>query len=218
MKPAILLALSFLLFALTTNIPLAFSQDDHENVLDTGGRELIGIGPGYYIMPAFFGAAGGGVWPGETGNQTCPVTVLQDYSEVVSGKPVKFYTGTRPGYVYTGAPLDIVFGENPECTEYSSKWVFVYDDFPKAWVGIGGVEDHPGKDILSGKFKIEKYGDFGYKLVFCPKFTAPPGACFDIGRFDDEKGRRLVHAEEGDRPFEVVFVRAIDDSGIRSID
>jgi hypothetical protein len=40
--------------------------------------------------------------------------------------------------------------------------------------------------------------------VFCPRFTAPPGLCFDIGRHDDENGRRLILTEND--PFEIVFV------------
>lgn len=211
MKPTTSLALCFLLIALTTNLPLAFSQDV-EQVKDSNGNPIF-PGGRFYILPAIFGAAGGGVRLGQTGNSTCPVTILQDYSEVENGLPVKFtIPGISPGIIFTNiTSLDISFQEDkPDCAG-SSKWVVVDgDDFPKSYVGIGGVEDHPGKDILSGKFKIEKYGDFGYKLVFCPRFTAPPGACFDIGRHDDENGRRLVPAD-GD-PYNVVFIDA-DPSG-----
>lgn len=94
-----------------------------------------------------------------------------------------------------------MFEEKPECVE-SSKWIVVDDDdFPRSWIGIGGVEEH--HDILDGLFNIQKHG-IGYKLVFCPRFTAPQGVCHDIGRFDDENGRRLILTQ--DDPFEVVFV------------
>lgn len=98
--------------------------------------------------------------------------------------------------------MNIVFVEKPECVE-SSKWVVIRDDFRKSWIGIGGVEDH-GDDILNGLFNIQKHG-FGYKLVFCPRSTAPPGVCHDIGRYDDENGRRLILTGDNN-PFEVVFV------------
>ncbi|XP_061351737.1 kunitz-type trypsin inhibitor-like 2 protein [Gastrolobium bilobum] len=213
MKPA-LLTLSFFLFALITNLPLAFSSQVVEQVLDTNGKPIFPGGK-YYILPAIFGAAGGGVRLGKTGNSKCPVTVLQDYSEVINGLPVKFsIPGISPGIIFTGTPLDIAFEKKPNCAE-SSKWLVVIDDFPREWVGIGGFEDHPGKQILHGTFHIQKYG-FGYKLVFCPKNTAPPGLCFDIGRYNDEKGRRLILITDDNDPFQVVFVDA-DDTGLSSV-
>lgn len=33
----------------------------------------------FYILPAIFGAAGGGLRLAKTGNSKCPFTVLQDY-------------------------------------------------------------------------------------------------------------------------------------------
>ncbi|TKY45027.1 Kunitz-type trypsin inhibitor 2 protein [Spatholobus suberectus] len=133
MKPEILLTFTFLLFAFTTNLPLAFSQGA-EQVLDTNGNPIFPAGR-YYILPAIFGAAGGGVKLGETGNSTCPVTVLQDFSEIANGGAVKFtIPGTSPGIIFTGIPLDIAFEEKPDCAK-SSKWVVVVDDFPGEWVG-----------------------------------------------------------------------------------
>ncbi|WJX45406.1 hypothetical protein P8452_32288 [Trifolium repens] len=174
MKPTMLTTLSLLLFALTTYFPLAFSSN--EQLADLNGNPIF-YSTHFYIMPSIFGAAGGGLKLGETGKLTCPLTVLQDYSEVIN--------------------------EKPECAE-SSKWVVVEDDdFPRPYVGIGGIEDNKGKRIINGSFKIVKHG-FGYKIVFCPRFTAPPGLCFDIGRHDDENGRRLILTEND--PFEIVFV------------
>ncbi|XP_061351734.1 kunitz-type trypsin inhibitor-like 1 protein [Gastrolobium bilobum] len=200
MKPASL-TLFFFLFALITNLPLAFSQA--EQVTDTNGNPIFPSGR-FYILPAIFGAAGGGVRLGQTGNSNCSVTVLQDYSEVINGLPVKFsIPGVSTGIIFTGTPLDIAFEEKPECAE-SSKWVVVVDDFPREWVGIGGVEDHLGKQILNGTFNIQKY-DLGYKLVFCPTIT---DVCSDIGRYDDENGRRLILITDDDDPFQIVFLDA----------
>lgn len=207
MKPT-LVTLSFLLFVFTTYLPLTIS----EQVKDTNGRPIFPGGK-FYIMPSIFGAAGGGVRLGTTKNSTCPVTVLQDYSEVVLGMPVQFkIPGISPGIIFTNTTqLNIVFVEKPpQCvTTKSSKWVVISGEKPRGPVsiGIGGVEDHKGRNILGGLFNIQKHG-FGYKLVFCPTFSAPPGLCNDIGRYDDENGRRLILT--GGDPYEVVFVDADD--------
>lgn len=102
MKPVLLLTLSFLpLFAFLTNLPLAFSNDV-ELVLDTNGNQIF---PGltYYILPAIVGPPGGGLKLGQTGESTCPTTVLQDRSEVFRGIPVKFkIPGISPDIIFTG--------------------------------------------------------------------------------------------------------------------
>lgn len=97
MKPTLLLSLSFLpLFAL-----LALSEDV-EQVVDISGNPIFPGGT-YYIMPSTWGAAGGGLKLGRTGNSNCPVTVLQDYSEIFRGTPVKFsIPGISPGIIFTG--------------------------------------------------------------------------------------------------------------------
>lgn len=176
-------------------------KDTNGNPIFPGGR--------FYIQPSIFGPTGGGVSLGETNNSACPTTVLQDYSEVINGLSVQFkIPGISPGIIFTDITrLNIVFVEKPDCVE-SSKWVVISDGFPRSWIGIGGVEEH-GDDILDGLFSIQKHG-FGYKLVFCPTFTAPPGVCHDIGRYDDENGRRLVLTDN--KPFEVVFVDATESS------
>ncbi|ESW24431.1 hypothetical protein PHAVU_004G130400 [Phaseolus vulgaris] len=197
MKVAVSLTLSFFLFAFTTNLPLAFS-DVSAKVVDSQGRPVSSAAK-YYILPFFSGPTGGGVAVGKAGNSTCDATVLQTTDESDRGQAVKFSTrGTSSDAIFTGQPLDIAFADEPLCAS-SSKWVVVSDDFPEAWVGIGGAEDHPGKKIMSGTFKIEKF-DEGYKLVFCATTTTT--TCYNIGRHDDVKGRRLVLTN---KPFQVSF-------------
>ncbi|GAU45377.1 hypothetical protein TSUD_89970 [Trifolium subterraneum] len=204
MKPTMLTTISLLLFASTTYFPL-IALSSNEQLEDINGNPIF-YSTHFYIKPSIFGPAGGGVRLGKTGNSTCPLTVLQDYSEVINGLPVKF---TNPGEIF----IDLIttdellkgieFVEKPECGE-SSKWIVVEDDdFPRPWIGIGGIEDNKDKKIIDGRFKIVKHG-FGYKIVFCPRITAPPGLCFDIGRYSDENGRRLILTEKN--PFEIVFV------------
>ncbi|XP_015966026.1 kunitz-type trypsin inhibitor-like 2 protein [Arachis duranensis] len=185
----------FLFFA----FPLAFAQQ----VLDSNGNPIF-PGREYYILPAIFGPPGGGVKLATTGNSKCPVTVLQDYSEVVNGISVKF---TIPGVstleIYEGTPLEIEFTKKPKCAD-SSKWIiFVDNEIAKACVGIGGPEDHPGQQTFPGTFSIKKY-KFGYKLVFC---VAGSPTCLDIGRFDNGEGGRRLNLTEGEA-FDIVFVES----------
>ncbi|KAL4317392.1 hypothetical protein HN51_071418 [Arachis hypogaea] len=123
--------------------------------------------------------------------------------------------GISPGIIFTDTtPLDISFEERPECAE-SSKWVVVVGDgeFPRDWIGIGGVGDHEGKKLINGRFIIERHDDLSYKLVFCPNISG--ATCSDVGRYDDEDGRRLVLTNNND-PFQIVFVDAtnVDDATI----
>ena len=180
MKPAL-----FILFVLTTTLPLAFAA---EQVVDTNGN-AISPGGKFYIMQAI-GALGGGVKYAKTDNSTCPVAVPQDYIE--RGMPVKFTikedTGT--GMIFTDTPIDIAFEEKPRCSK-SSKWVVV-DDRSLPFLGIGGAQDHPGKKIIDGSFKIQNEQGF-YKIVFCSTASAELGLCVNIGRrLDDENGRHLI--------------------------
>ncbi|XP_058773505.1 kunitz-type trypsin inhibitor-like 2 protein [Vicia villosa] len=202
-----LITLSFFLFS----YQITLSQDTDEQVKDTNGNPIFPGGK-FYIMPAIFGSTGGGVRLGETNNSSCPTTVLQDYSEVIKGLPVQFQIpGISPGIIFTDITrLNIVFVEKPECVE-SSKWVVIRDGFSSFSIGIGGVEEY-GDGTLKGLFSIKKHV-FGYKLVFCPRYTAPPGVCHDIGRYDDENGRRLILTDnEPFEPFEVVLVDATESS------
>jgi len=99
MKPTQALALSFLLPLLA--FPSAFSNDV-EQVVDVNGNPIF---PGltYYIIPAIRGPPGGGLKLAQTGNSHCPLTVLQDYSEVFRGFPVRFtIPGISPGLIFTG--------------------------------------------------------------------------------------------------------------------
>ncbi|KAJ1417271.1 Proteinase inhibitor I3, Kunitz legume [Sesbania bispinosa] len=213
MKPALLLTLSFLLFAFTTHLPLAFSQEGIEQVKDYDGNPIF-PGGRFYIVPPIRIPVGGGVTLGQTGESTCPVTVVQERFDVMRGMPVKFkIPGISPGIIFTNiTDLDIVFEEKSECAE-SSKWVVVAERdeiFPQQWIGIGGAGDHPGKNIISGRFNIQRYDDRTYKLVFC----STSGVCSDIGRFFGKNERRLILTN--DSPFRVVFLDAdaVDESSI----
>ncbi|CAJ1952467.1 unnamed protein product [Sphenostylis stenocarpa] len=173
------------------SFPTTFSRVP-EQVLDSQSSSTSSAEK-YYILPFYSGPTGGGVAAGKTGNSTCDATVLQTSDESNRGHAVKCSRGGRKGGIFTGTPLDIEFVDKPSCAS-SSKWVVVSDNFPEKWVGIGGARDYPGKKIRHGTFNIQKF-DAGYKLVFC----ATTRTCYDIGRHDDENGRRLVLTN---KPFE----------------
>ncbi|KAJ1417268.1 Proteinase inhibitor I3, Kunitz legume [Sesbania bispinosa] len=213
MKPALLLTLSFLFFAFTTNLPLALSEI--EQVVDINGNPVF-PGGRFYIVSAIRGGGGGGVNLGQIGGSTCPVTVVQEQIDVFRGLPVHFKVpgiSPGPGMIFTNVTgLNIVFEEKPECAE-SSKWVVVSEIgeiFPQQWVGIGGVGDHPGKNIIDGKFYIQRYSDWAYKLVFC---STTGHVCSDIGRFSKNE-RRLILTNDDPFPVVLVDADAIDESSI----
>ncbi|KAK7364232.1 hypothetical protein VNO80_12739 [Phaseolus coccineus] len=196
------LSLCFLLFAFTTNFPLAFSGAP-EKVTDSQGRPISGAGK-YYISHVNGGpTGGGGLFLAQTGNSKCQVTILQDYYDGHRGLAVKLSTqgAGSGGGVLTETPLDVAVDFKPSCAS-SSKWVVVADNFSQKWVGIGGASDHPGAKIITGTLKIEKYNE-GYKFVFCVSTTT----CSDIGTFDDgETGKRLILTNNA--PFKIAFVSA----------
>ena len=203
-----LLSLSFLLFALTidVHVPLVFSGEP-EQVLDSNGKPISSTVDKYSIEPDLIDPKGGGVF---WGGLTCLLPVLTDYTDGIGGMSVIFtIPGTSSAIIGVGTPLDIAFEVQPfDCPQ--SKWVVVEDDFPRKWVGFGPFDSAPGKKTLNGTFNIQK-NDSRYKLVFCPtvSVTASPGACFDIGKYDDVKGRRLVLNTDKDQfPWYVMFVNA----------
>nr|1R8N_A Chain A, Kunitz trypsin inhibitor [Delonix regia] len=175
---------------------------DAEKVYDIEGYPVF-LGSEYYIVSAIIGAGGGGVRPGRTRGSMCPMSIIQEQSDLQMGLPVRFSSPEeKQGKIYTDTELEIEFVEKPDCAE-SSKWVIVKDS-GEARVAIGGSEDHPQGELVRGFFKIEKLGSLAYKLVFCPKSDS--GSCSDIG-INYEGRRSLVLKSSDDVPFRVVFVK-----------
>jgi hypothetical protein len=219
MNPTSLTILSLLLFAFTTYFPLAFT----EQLKDTNGNPIL-ADVKYFIWPNSF-STGGGLRIGDTREprqtRDCPTTVLQDFSQNDHGLPIKFtIPETSNGAsttISTNLPVHIEFDIKPECAK-SLKWeLFQQDFFPLPWVAIGDYHDgHLNDRIMEGFFNIQKHGT-GYKLVFCSTDVfAPPDSCFDVGRYHDEKGNRLVLTENND-PFNLVFIAADNSGSGRSV-
>ncbi|MED6203742.1 hypothetical protein PIB30_002511 [Stylosanthes scabra] len=206
---------SFSLFFFFT---LFFSRNNAQAVVDTYGDPITaGDGEYFNIQPPVIGLdIGGGLRLGKTGYSRCSNTVLQDPNYLVTGIPVKF-TNLRPvvsgddNQILEGSPLEIEFveSEKPDCVE-SSKWeVFIDYHLKRAYIGIGGKDDHPGSsEPLKGTFRIKNVGlkDNVYKLEFCG--TGLP-SCFVVSKYDnsrdDDGGERLVLANYD--PFTFIFVK-----------
>ncbi|KAF7813327.1 kunitz-type trypsin inhibitor-like 2 protein [Senna tora] len=214
----------FLLLALfATKLPILASSD--QNVVDAFGQPIF-ASKQYYIISAIFDAgAGGGVKPGNSTNESsepsgtiCPLSVIQDNSDVENGEPVTFtiipklpLAGPAQGRISTGTELGIAFAEKPECAE-SSEWAVFAGLSNRSWVGIGDPKAHPEEELVGGFFKIEKSGlSLSYKLVFCPTETTSvntEGLCSDVG-IDNKNGvRRLVL--DGDSVFHVIFLNVLE--------
>ncbi|EOY09863.1 Proteinase inhibitor I3 [Theobroma cacao] len=198
MKTALFLALSFLLWGSTG------ATDGLDPVLDISGEELR-TGTDYYILPVIRGG-GGGLTLASTGNETCPLDVVQEQLEVSNGLPLTFSpVNITKGVVRVSTDLNIKFSAATICVQ-STVWKLDNDEATqKMVVTTGGVEGNPGIETLSNWFKIERYED-DYKLVFCPgvcDFCRP--VCGDLGVFIDAGIRRLALS---DVPLKVMFKRA----------
>ncbi|RHN51367.1 putative proteinase inhibitor I3, Kunitz legume [Medicago truncatula] len=154
---------------------------------------------------------GGGFRLGETENSTCPFTVLQDYSNLGHGLPVKLTPQNQPSSddpITRGLHLDIAFDYKPDCAE-SSKWLMVEaeNEFPTPWLAIDGT----GKNVHDGWFELTRYKRSGYLIFFCYKNDG----CIYLSRKNDKNGMRLVYETDGDGDaLGAVFVK--DDDAARA--
>ncbi|TKY44936.1 Kunitz-type trypsin inhibitor KTI1 [Spatholobus suberectus] len=80
-----LLALSIICFAFTIELFIGTTAAAPEPVLDTSGQKLR-TGVKYYILPVTRGKDGG-LTVSSTGNDTCPLFVVQEKFELLKGTP-----------------------------------------------------------------------------------------------------------------------------------
>ncbi|MED6214170.1 hypothetical protein PIB30_100287, partial [Stylosanthes scabra] len=166
-------------------------------LVDIDGN-LVRNGGSYYILPVMRGN-GGGIGRTATGNETCPLTVVQQRSEVDNGIPVVISSPFRIGFLKEGLPLELSFPFVPLCTPTPSKWTLVKSLPEGAGVKLTGFYENE----VSGFFEIRKQLDF-YKLSFCASSNEN---CMDIGVHRDDEGNRLLVATDGN-PFLVMFKSA----------
>ncbi|KAK0578371.1 hypothetical protein LWI29_031741 [Acer saccharum] len=208
MKSTLLILISFFIFAFVTKAPLVVTADSSPDpVLDIAGEKLH-TGTDYYILPVVRGR-GGGLTLASTGNETCPLDVVQERQEVENGLPVTFSpVNIKKGVVRLSTDQNIKFSASTICVQSTVWKLDSHDDSLGQWfVTTGGVEGNPGRETISNWFKIEKFDD-DYKLVFCPSVCDTCRVlCRDIGIYIDQATgiRRLALS---DTPFKVMFKKA----------
>ncbi|MBA0814181.1 hypothetical protein Gohar_020024 [Gossypium harknessii] len=198
MKTALFLAITSLVLGST------IASDEFDPVLDISGQELR-TGIDYYILPVVRGR-GGGLTLASTGNETCPLDVVQVQQEVSNGLPLTFSpVNVTQGVVRVSTDLNIKFSAASICVQ-TTLWTLHFDESVQKYVvTTGGVEGNPGRETLSNWFKIQKFED-DYRLVYCPtvcNFCRP--VCGALGVFMDGGTRRLAISDE---PLKVMFKRA----------
>ncbi|KAI9086190.1 hypothetical protein K1719_031911 [Acacia pycnantha] len=202
--------------ALLAFLFLFLNSSTAQVVLDLDGNPLVSGGD-YYMMMGRLWPGPGGVSLANTGNnKTCPVDVNIVYCGPGGppnclGEAVIFNPLAKIEIVKTNLLLSITFAKTPSCAQ-SPEWILVKEE--GAWlVGIGGPEDHAGKEILSGFFIIERSGaGAGYTLKFCPKHL--PQICGYLGLHSDAN-RNMRLALTDSTPRVVYFLK--DDEGRSAI-
>ncbi|OMO78032.1 Proteinase inhibitor I3, Kunitz legume [Corchorus capsularis] len=197
---------ALILFLALSSLVIGLTIATSDPVLDISGQELQ-KGTDYYILPVIRGS-GGGLTLGSTGDEPCPLDVVQEPLEVSNGTPLTFLPVTNEGVVRELTDLNIKFSDSifTICIQPTVWTLHTDESTQKLTVTTGGVEGNPGQDTLSNWFRIEKYQD-DYKLVFCPgvcDICRP--VCGDLGIFIDHAGNRRLAIR--DEPFKVMFKRA----------
>ncbi|KAF5726104.1 hypothetical protein HS088_TW23G00845 [Tripterygium wilfordii] len=203
---ATFLILFFLVIAFVIK-PLPAAADDPEPVLDKDS-EQVKAGLDYYILPKD-PKLGGGFTLASIENTSCPLDVIQERDDALSGYPVRFSTvNSDNGVVYISADLNIKFSRVKTACVSSPVWkVDRYNASEGPYfVSVGGVEKNPGPDTVANWFKIEKFND-DYKLVFCPNVcnSSCNIPCRSFGMYKNNGIRRLALSR---RPVKFIFRRA----------
>ncbi|KAK4858171.1 hypothetical protein QYF36_012145 [Acer negundo] len=204
-----LLIVSFFIFAFVTKAPLVVSAADasHSPVLDIAGKKLL-AGTDYYILPVFRGR-GGGLSLASTGDETCPLDVVQEQQVAENGLPVTFSpVHIKKGVIRLSIDQNIKFSASTVCDQSTVWKLDSHDDSLGQWfVTTGGVEGNPSSRTTRNWFKIEKFDD-DYKLVFCPSVCdICKVLCRDIGIYID-KATGIRRLALSDTPFKVMFKKA----------
>lgn len=209
MKTTAHLSLCLILFSIYCTLSSAAGAPSP--VLDINGDELR-AGAHYYILPVVRGR-GGGLTLSSTGNETCPLGVVQEQLEVKDGLPLTFRpVDPKKGVVRLSTDQNIKFSAASICVQ-STVWKLEYDEsIVKYMIVTGGAEGSPGAKTLSNWFKIEEYGDGSkyYKLVFCPTVcNYCKVICREVGIVVQDGKRRLGFTQAGDvAPFMIMFKKA----------
>ncbi|CAN6852541.1 unnamed protein product, partial [Brassica oleracea var. botrytis] len=191
-------------FLLALTVLLAATANATKPVLDTDGDFI--FDGSYYVLPAIFGAAGGGLNLASRGSNQCPLFVGQEISEVDRGIPVKFSNWRlKVGFVPESEKLNIKMDVKATiCVQSTYWWVTAAPSGFRTLFITAGPNPEAGEDSSRSFFQIEKAKGFpdGYHIMFCPK----DNDCINVGIIVDEYGvRRLALSS---MPFPFVFMKA----------
>ncbi|CAA7403759.1 unnamed protein product [Spirodela intermedia] len=170
-------------------------------VLDSNGNELK-RGRQYYVLPAIFGPTGGGLKLVSL-NETCPLSVAREESEVAWGLSVMFFPeNPDTSTVVEGATFYAMFAAPTQCTE-STVWRAKEGTLTTGGSVSQSIAPH------DSRFAIHKSDEFprsAYKISFCP-------CSVDVERPSCRVGCSVVDS----LPNTVVFMNAeADEAVIRS--
>ncbi|CAL0322317.1 unnamed protein product [Lupinus luteus] len=204
-----LVAFSFLCFSLSINLLIGITAASPEPVLDTSGQKLE-TGVKYYIVPVIRGR-GGGLTLKTSGNNTCPLFVVQEKNEVFNGLPVTFTPyNAKKGVILTSTDLNIKSSVNTKTTAcvQSPVWRLLKELTGVWFLSTGGVEGKPGIDTIVNWFKIEKAGK-DYVISFCPSQVCDKCTtlCNSLGLFRHDDGNKHLALSDTVKPFKVMFKR-----------
>ncbi|KAK9051207.1 hypothetical protein SSX86_027836 [Deinandra increscens subsp. villosa] len=154
----------------------------------------------YYITPVPSNESGGGLSL-TTRDNFCPPFVVQETTQLSKGLPLRFIPlDNKQNAINLSSDLNIVFNAATICVQ-STVWKLGNggggggDDMVagrRYYVRSGGVIGRPGLGTVSNWFRIEKVGDIGYKIVFCPSVCSScKVVCGDVGVYV-ESGKRWL--------------------------
>ncbi|XP_027358810.1 kunitz trypsin inhibitor 2-like [Abrus precatorius] len=199
-------AFSIIFFLFTIELFICITAAAPEPVLDISGQELR-TGVKYYILPVIRGK-GGGLTVASTGNNTCPLFVLQEKLEVLNGTPVTFTPwNAKDGIILTSTDLNIKSHVTTTTCAQPPVWKLLKVLTGVWFLSTGGVEGNPGVDTIVNWFKIEK-AEKDYVLSFCPSVCKCQTLCRELGLFVDDSGNKHLALSDKVPSFRVKFKKA----------
>ncbi|XP_047172743.1 kunitz-type trypsin inhibitor KTI1-like [Vigna umbellata] len=190
----------FLLSAFTSYLPSSTAFD----VLDINGDSVPYFSDDYFLIAHELSInGGGGLDITRTGNETCPLSVIQNTNSSDYGTPIKFRVDPSdfpaPGVFNY---VNIQLSSDLKCSGAApSDWTALWDDEKeKLYVKIKGYDN-----TVSGSFQIRRALSLGYNLLFCPSGPRPRKCTYLAVEVDDGENRRLVVTESYENRLVVKF-------------
>ncbi|QCE11211.1 kunitz-type trypsin inhibitor KTI1-like [Vigna unguiculata] len=184
----------FLLCGFTSYLPSATAivLDSDGNFLDNGGT---------YFIRQFILQNGGGVHSAITGNETCPLSVVQNPRSSANGLPVRISSPIKFPYIQESFILDIGFTFVAPCAPTPSTWTVVKGEGDRHPVKLTGYNN-----TIVGGFRIKRVSvDIGgYNLLFCPLDSPCGYVAVDL---DSRRNRILVVTQEEKAAMWIQFQR-----------